>query len=294
MDRLRTKGKNKDRSRSPAESVQCSTKTIGRPPTFVDLSINWPRVPNHVVKSAGRTLQILEYFDDRQCPANVVEISKTLRYPQSSVSILLRSLALLGYLSYDGRQRTYCPTYRVRLLGSWINPALFGEGKLLNLVAELNSKTRHAVWLATINDLHVVYLHVMQAKTSLRLHLTPGTLRPLGISVAGHVLLSKLPDVEVQKIIMRINAERAPGEDIIRPAEIVASLRQIHTKGYAFAASKINLGAAVIAMLLPEELSPTPLAICIGGANSTLAPQVEKLARVMKDYIDRFRKIQCT
>src|SRR3546814_12145725 len=74
-------------------------------------------LPTSVVKSAGRALQILEYFDDARREANMIDISRALHYPESSTSILLRSLVALGYLDYDRRKRTYRPNSRVRLLG---------------------------------------------------------------------------------------------------------------------------------------------------------------------------------
>ncbi len=49
-----------------------------------------PELPPGVVKSAGRVLQIFEFFDEVRREANVVEICATLGYPQSSTSALLR------------------------------------------------------------------------------------------------------------------------------------------------------------------------------------------------------------
>ena len=45
-----------------------------------------------------------------------------------SASMLLRSLVSLGYLHYDPCARTYQPTSRVGLLGSWVEPALLRGG----------------------------------------------------------------------------------------------------------------------------------------------------------------------
>src|SRR5690606_38656604 len=84
-----------------------------------------------VVKSAGRALQILEYFDAVQREASVSEISRALHCPQSSTSVLLRSLVHLGYLQNDRYRRTYYPTRRVSLLGNWVDPAIVQQGTLL-------------------------------------------------------------------------------------------------------------------------------------------------------------------
>lgn len=52
------------------------------------------------VKSAMRSIQILEYFDKDHPTAKVMEISRYLGYPQSSTSEILKYLCSLGYLYY--------------------------------------------------------------------------------------------------------------------------------------------------------------------------------------------------
>src|SRR3546814_16050692 len=64
-------------------------------------------IEQKTVKSAGRVLEILEYFDDLQRQSTVMEIADALGYPQSSTSALLRSLVGMGYLNYDAHARTY-------------------------------------------------------------------------------------------------------------------------------------------------------------------------------------------
>src|SRR3546814_3014450 len=98
-----------------------------------------------VVKSAGRVLRILEYFDSVQREACVSEISRTLKWPQSSTSVLLKSLVSLGYLQNDRFRRTYRPTRRVCLLGNWVDPALVRQGALLMQADELARRTHKTV-----------------------------------------------------------------------------------------------------------------------------------------------------
>lgn len=246
----------------------------------------WPGIPSSVVKSAGRVLQILEFFDDVKRDATVIEICRSLGYPQSSTSVLLRSLVQLGYLSYDPRRRTYHPTNRVRVLGNWINGPLFGEGKLLRLVSELNERTGHVIFLGVRNGLHIQYIHVAQATTSLRLHLTPGMSRPIATSVGGQVLLSILPDAEVLKLVRRINAERAEGEPLVDSKELLATLRTIRSKGINTSlASKVTPGSAVIAMLLPSVLADPPLVLGIGGASELMVPRFDEIIACMREVI---------
>ncbi len=74
----------------------------------------------NVVKSAARVLEVFEYFAGRRTPATVGEVCNALGYPQSSTSVLLKSLFTLGYLSYDQGSRRYSPSVKVATLGEWI------------------------------------------------------------------------------------------------------------------------------------------------------------------------------
>ena len=78
-----------------------------------------------VVKSAGRVLEIFEFFAHRHAPATVSEVAAALEFPLSSTSVLLKSLLTLGYLEYSARSREYQPTIRFAVLGTWIFDRLF-------------------------------------------------------------------------------------------------------------------------------------------------------------------------
>jgi DNA-binding IclR family transcriptional regulator len=246
----------------------------------------WPPLPRGVVKSAGRALQILELFDDLQREATAVEVSRTLKYPPSSTAVLMHSLHTLGYLSFDSRNWTYRPTSRVRLLGGWINPPLFEEPRILRLVRELNALTGDTIVLAARNGLHAQYIHVAQAQTSLRVHLTPGTLRPIAASGAGWVLLSTLPQSEVSKLLRRHNAEGLGQK--ITAAALQRELQGIRDRGYVITHSLAVAGGSMLARLLPPELSESPLVIGVSGATGRIAKAEKSIVQVLNRTIRRY------
>ena len=65
------------------------------------------------IKSAARTLEVLELFHEQRAPLRLKYIFEKLSYPQSSTTSLLKSMVVLGYLNYDRPSRTYFPTPRV-------------------------------------------------------------------------------------------------------------------------------------------------------------------------------------
>src|SRR3546814_12147433 len=102
-----------------------------------------------------------------------LEISRTLKWPQSSTSVLLKSLVSLGYLQNDRFRRTYRPPRRVCLLGNWVDPALVRQGELLMQADALARRARKTVIIATMNGLKVKHIYLNRSQNDLNNYATP-------------------------------------------------------------------------------------------------------------------------
>lgn len=245
-----------------------------------------PDLPEGVVKSAGRVLQILEYFDEIQRPANVAEIAEMHKLPQSSTSALLRSLVAMGYLYFDRMARTYTPSCRVALLGNWVNHPLFMGGSALQCMEDLQRKTGDAVVLAIRAGIWSQYIHVLQATSMARLQVTRGALRPVAASGTGYALLSTLPDAEVKKIAHRVNAEARIGKvTAVNTEELLQTLAETRRLGYAFTTDLVTLGGAVLAMPLPVTDEGQALVIGLGGISEVQKKRRSELVATMRETI---------
>lgn len=240
-----------------------------------------------LVKSAGRVLEILEYFDDLQRHSTVMEIADALGYPQSSTSALLRSLVTMGYLNYDAHTRTYITSSRVALLGSWVNSPFFAEGAIISMMKELNEQTHDTVVLGMRNGQHVQYIHVIQATNHARLHMTLGTVRPLAASGAGYAVLATMTDAEVTRIVMRVNAEAREGEPLIKVRDLLEKLAAIREKGYAFTCDMVTRGGGMIAAPLPRMAGQPQMIIGIGGISEVMRQREDFLAQALRTQIER-------
>jgi len=244
-------------------------------------------VESSLVKSAGRVLEILEYFDDLQRQSTVMEIADALGYPQSSTSALLRSLVTMGYLNYDAKKRTYITSSRVALLGNWVNSPFFAEGDIISMMKELNEETHDTVVLAMRNGQHVQYIHVIQATSPARLHMTLGTVRPLAASGAGYALLATMTDAEITRIVMRANAEAADGEPLIKTRALLEQIAEVRRKGYAFTCDMVTRGGGIIAVPLPRMAGQPQMVVGIGGISEVMRQREETLATALRSQIER-------
>jgi len=238
-------------------------------------------VAQKTVKSASRALEILEYFDDVQRPATVMEVAAALAYPQSSASALLRSLVNTGYLNYDRHKRTFLTSNRVALLGSWVNSEFFAEGAIISLMKDLNERTGDTILLATRNGLYMQYIHVIQATSAARLHVTLGTIRPLAASGAGYAFLSTMPDDEIRRLLMRINADREADQAIVPYADLMEEIARVRSRGYAFSYDKVTRGGGMLAAPIPSLGGKPPMIIGIGGISEVMRAREAELAQTL-------------
>lgn len=240
------------------------------------------------VKSAVRTLQILEFFDQVREPTTAATLSKMLHYPQSSTSALLKSMVTMGYLEFDKRKRTYFPTSRVALIGSWLNPMLFAEGNLVRLVQAVFERTGLTVLLAALNGDKAQYIHVLYPKDDVPRHIIVGQARPLATSAVGQALLSAHDDGEIRKLLHRINAYRAEGEGPVQVNALLRTVADIRRDGWATSLSQVEKGTGVLAMLLPIAATGRPLAMGIAGRAENLSARHDELVEMMHQEIDLF------
>jgi len=241
------------------------------------------------VKSAVRVLEVLEFFDRVQREATLAEIARELGYPKSSASVLLNNLAELGYLSHGTGQRSYIPTPRVSLLGSWVAPKLAPGGEVLGMLGELSERTGETIILGTRTRDQIQYIHVVPATTTMRLPVGPGTMRPLLTSGLGRLLLSSASDEEVRQIVMRHNAGPFAEGERVSLAAVRRDLTTIRANGYAIFYKGVTPGAAVLGMLMPLQDSGLALAaVGIGGWARTIRAHEQAYVQLLRDTLDRY------
>lgn len=242
---------------------------------------------SRVVKSAVRVLEVFEYFDRRQAEATVNEICSELRYPQSSTSILLQNLVELGYLQRGVDGRTFLPTTRVTVLGSWIAPVQTPTLEMIELMRDLGEATGETIILAALAGDAVRYIHVVPATTAMRLHVAAGFMRPLATSATGRALMSKMGEEQVRRIVVRHNATETNDSRRLSMAAVRRDLATVLELGYAVSLDRITSGAGGIAMLLPESAPGVQLTIAIGGLSTTIRERAEQFAALMRKGIQQ-------
>jgi DNA-binding IclR family transcriptional regulator len=236
-----------------------------------------------LVKSAGRVLQIFDFFDEIQREAKVHEISERLNFPQSSTSVLLKCLTQLGYMDYDPASRTFLPSPRVALLGSWMDNGPVRDGRLIHMMEELSHKTGDTVILAARNGIYADYMRVIQSPAPTHFRVPQGSRRLVVMSATGFALLCHERDELIQALCLRANAEGRDGKQSIPLKSTFECIQQVREKGYFFSKGLVTEGAGSIAMPLPPKLDQRdrPFALAVSGPLDEISRREKEIVAMM-------------
>ncbi len=237
-------------------------------------------LPDAVVKSAARTIQILEYFDHVRRDVCISEIAQALHYPPSSTSALLRSMVAMGYLQHNRIARTYRMTRRTSLLGTWVDASLVRQGAIVNLAHRLANLTGETVTLGRMNDNRVQVIYVADPPEG-KAAVCVGCQHGMAQSAAGLALLSMLEDHQVRRILTRLNAERAEGEEAITLPKAIDDIAKGRRDGVFVAGGSVP-GHAALAMQVRHESAGDMLVLAVEGPSARILEHQGTIAKMIK------------
>lgn len=171
---------------------------------------------------------------------------------------------------------------RVSFLGAWTvgDPGRCEE--ITDAMRELAEDTGETVLLGRRSGMFMQYLSVVESQHALRLTLSSGTTRPLHRTAIGIMLLSRLDDEQVGRLLRRWNAEHGRNGVPARIAETMRAVARARRKGYFESDSLATPGSGVIATLLATPVRGQCLGIGVSGPVARLhARRAELTAAVL-------------
>ena len=234
---------------------------------------------SRTIKSAHRVLEILEFFDQDRRHATVMDMSRTLNYPQSSTSELLRCLTRLGYLHYNRVRRTYSPTARVALLGAWVKPSLFRGGPVLSAIDEIAKLTGETVLLSTSSNYTLQHLHVIHGNSDDAIDAHVGDELPILHSAQGRLLLSSYRNENVRLAVHRLNADEPDLALHVKISDLLVEFAALREKGWIIEEDRGGVGCVTV--LLPFGRNMDRLTISIVAKPGAIAERGQEMLELL-------------
>lgn len=218
-----------------------------------------------MVKSAQRAFEILELFESVCRPMRVGEIVERLALPQSSVSMLLKTLVARGYMEFDSATREFCPSVRVSFLADWAIRLPGQQQAIQDMMRDLHQTTGETVLMGRQSGLFMQYVSMIESGHAVRMSVSPGIIRPMHRSAIGIMLLSKMDDEDIGRLLRRYNAECSKQYGLARIATTLRAVELARAQGYYESDGLANQGVGVIATLLATRIRGHYLGVGAGG-----------------------------
>jgi DNA-binding IclR family transcriptional regulator len=208
------------------------------------------------VKSADRTLDLLEELALATSPLTLGDLSRALSIPKSSLHGLLRTLERREWVESDDSGLRFRLGVRALQLAS----SHLAQDRDLRIVHaamdELWKRTGETVQLGRLAGADVVYLAQLPARHPVRLASTVGERLPAHATALGKALLAARDGAELRRIL-RPPLVALTDRTLTEWGPLEASLTAARERGVAWDDEEVSSGLTCMAVAVPATGLPT-------------------------------------
>ncbi len=200
-----------------------------------------------VVKSADRTLDVLELIFHRQRAMLHTEIAEALEIPKSSLSPLLGNLTARAYLVQDSQSKAYSLGPAILAFGR-AQPDRFDIAEIgAPFIDELTRETDESSSLNVLQGDEVERIYGANSTKPLLYALRKGARFPLYAASSGKILLALMPAAEQKAYLQRVHYEpRTPFT--LGKSQLQRQLSEIVRSGVAYSMQESTMGIHSLSM----------------------------------------------
>ena len=195
--------------------------------------------------SLENAIRLLDLFSAEEQDFSLKEIAQRLSIADSTAHRLLTTLKKEGFIAKNHRNNRYRLGVYIRTLESVVLKDLDMYTASKSMLDELSNMINGTVSLCILNNHQTFYVNSSDSGMSLYSGITYlGKMHSLLSSSAGYVLISKLTEIEVQKIISMEHHSYS----FQQKQQILKELSCIEQQGYAISYNNFNMGLTSIAV----------------------------------------------
>ncbi|MGN9843897.1 IclR family transcriptional regulator [Nonomuraea sp. H19] len=212
------------------------------------------------VKSAERTIAVLEYLSSATRACSLREVATTLGLPRASGYALLTTLVNTGWVETDGAGRYQIGIRALRAGAAYVERDDVVQ-RAQPMMNELNNDLGETVHLARLDGAEVVYLATNISRHSLAVVSRPGRRLPSWATGLGKAILAHRPWEEVDELLPE-TLEPRTAYTITDRAALRAEFEEIRRRGHAVDEQESTIGLRCFAVALDFGTTPNEALSC--------------------------------
>jgi DNA-binding IclR family transcriptional regulator len=240
-----------------------------------------------LVKSAERSLRILEVLGDARGPMSVTQLHKETGYPRSSLHQLLHTMIAMGWIESTNEGAMVGIGSRALLVGTAYldrDPALPHAIHALELIRENTGYTAH---YARLDGASVIYLATRESREPHRATSRVGRQLPAHATALGKALLSELTATEVS---LELPSDPLPSmtvNTVSTHQDLTVELEETRNRGYSIEREQNTLGLGCIAVPVPYRIPATDAISCSIPIARFTDREIARVARIVRDQVQQ-------
>jgi len=236
----------------------------------------------YTINSIVKTIQLVEELVTKK-EFDLVELTRRLGYPKTTVHRILLTLKSLGYVDQNEINKQYGATIKLFQLGHRVleNNDLFTTAQ--PIIEELSEETGETVFVLVGDKLDVVVSAKATGNYSLRQDEQIGFRYKSYNSASGRAILANLSPAERRRLF---RGHRMKPYTLNSPTcyrQLEPKLSKIVRQGYAVEHEEYGLGISCVAAPIFDHTGCVPAAVTITGPTIRIKPNIfEFIPKVKK------------
>ena len=203
---------------------------------------------NDVVQVVIRTMSIVETLAKSKGSLGITQIAKETELSKATVSRLLNTLMVSGYVQRESRTREY----KLGLKFLEISSSIIERQDIRDIARpylnRLSNATKEIVHLAIMDRDEIVYIDKVEGgEHAVRIFSVVGKRSPMHCTGLGKAFLSTLTDAEVEEVVVRKGLKKYTANTITSLDHLKKELAKIRAKGCSYDEAEHEIGIWCVA-----------------------------------------------
>ena len=224
--------------------------------------------PSNLVQTIQRVSSILEELGKNPRGISIRDLSLKLKLPKGTTHRLLSSLIYYAYVRQDPNTRNYSLGLKLVELGNLLLSQLDLRQVAEPFLRDLADRTQETVHMVILDQNEIVYVDKIETDHhtgGLRMASRIGVRNPAHSCAVGKVLLSHLPDQELDFLIKEKGLDKRTENTITDPTQLKEHLKSVRKQGYAIDDEENEKGIRCVAAPIRNEAGKAVAAISLSG-----------------------------
>ncbi len=238
--------------------------------------------PNFMT-SLARGLEVIQAFTPQRRVLSISQISQKTGIPRAAVRRCLYTLGKLGFVyAEDGKNFQLRP--RILALGhAWLASTPLAKSAQ-PVLRQLSEMLNESCSIAILDGDDILYIARASSSRIMTIDLDIGSRLPAWSTSMGRVLLSHLPEEQLNDTLARATMIRYTPQTLGSVSELKEELKRVRQQGYALNDQELEMGLRSIAVPLFNPQGGVEAALNV-GVHAGQVPAQELRERVLPQLL---------